>query len=133
MRSIETATTHFTVTDGGILVGRAINLETPRTAQNTVDAFDRLDNLLGGRRLPGLWDPRTVDRFPPQAWRAMISRLEGSLLALAILADDETERAMGSFPATIDALMVPVRVFRDESEAMKWLQQFVDPDSSTGN
>ena len=124
---METETTRFILTDDGIVVGRAVNPHVPRTAQNVSDALDQLEHLIGGEPRPGLWDPRAVDRFPPEAWRAMITRLDGSLVALAILIDERGADAFGAFPDAIDALMMPVRVFRDETEAMTWLRQFADP------
>ena len=127
MKSMETETTRFILTDDGIVVGRAVNQHVPRTAQNVSDALDQLEHLIGSEPRPGLWDPRAVDRFPPEAWRAMITRLDGSLVALAILIDERGADAFGAFPDAIDALMMPVRVFRDETEAMTWLRQFADP------
>ncbi len=128
MKSIETATTLFTLTDDGILIGRAIKPETPRSAESTAAALDQLEFLLEGRRYPGLWDPRTVDRFPAEAWSMMISRLDKSLVALAILIDDTMPGSLGAFPEAISSILMPVQTFQDESEAMNWLRQFANPD-----
>lgn len=127
MKTIETATTHFTLTDDGIVVGRAINPDTPRTSQNTLEALTELERFIGGKPLPGLWDPRVVDRFPAEAWRTMISRLDRSVVALAILVDDRTAAAVGAFSAAMDSLLLPVKLFTDEGEALRWLGQFIDP------
>lgn len=127
MKSMETETTRFTLTDDGILVGRAINPGTVRTAENIADALESLERFLDGQRRPGLWDPRTVRRFSAEAWLAMIGRLGKSLDALAILVDDRISGSIGAFPDAMDSMLMPVRVFQDETEAMDWLRQFLDP------
>ena len=128
MKSIETPTTLFILTDDGILIGRAINPETPRSAETTAAALGQLEVLLEGDRCPGLWDPRTIDRFPAEAWSMMISRLEKSLVALAILIDDTMAGSLGAFPDAIGSILMPVRTFQDEAEAMNWLRQFANLD-----
>ena len=125
VRSVSTDTTHFTLRSDGIVVGRATNPETPRTRENVSAALDELELLLEGEPRPGLWDPRLVKQFPPSAWSVLISRLEQSMMALAILVDVDTEKALGAFPEAIDAFLMPVRVFDDESDAIEWLLQFV--------
>ena len=97
-----------------------------RTAEDVAESFDRLDQLIGGVRRPGLWDPRDISSFPAGAWRMLIARLEKSFVALAILIDESMEPALGAFPAAIDSLLIPVRIFHDEDEATQWLQQFVE-------
>ncbi|MDJ0923864.1 MAG: hypothetical protein QNJ77_04810 [Acidimicrobiia bacterium] len=121
-------TTEFTLRDDGIVLGRAINPDVPRTRENVAQALDELDQLTGGEPRPGLWDPRAVTRFPPHAWSVLVSRLSETFVALAILVNDETEKAMGAFPDAIDAFLIPVRLFRSEAPAISWLQQFIDDD-----
>jgi hypothetical protein len=126
VRSVSTATTKFTFRDDGIVFGIDINPDTERTAQNVSDAMDMLNQLVEGQARPGLWDPRPGTGFPAEAWTTLIRRLPESISALAILADDRVRQGIGGFPAAIDSLLIPVRVFADEAEATEWLLQFVD-------
>lgn len=45
-----TAITEYTIGDDGIVIGREINLDTPRTAQSFTDSFYRLAEILQGKR-----------------------------------------------------------------------------------
>ncbi len=123
---VTTDTVTYTLRDDGIVVGRAVNPDRVRTPQDVASSLDRLDEATGGVRMPGLWDPRSLHHFPAPAWRTLISRLELSLLALAIMTDEQMESALGGFPQAIDSLLIPVRLFRSESEAIEWLAQFVE-------
>ena len=58
--------------------------------------------------------------------RSRGSCLGASLVALAILVDDRVAGALGAFPHAIDSLMMPVKLFRDEAEAMTRLREFLD-------
>lgn len=110
--------------DNGIVVGRDINPETPRTAQNIADSFDRLAALTQGKRLPGLWDARAVPEFSLNLWLVFVTRIEEVAAALAILVNTEAESAFGAFPAAMDSMLIPVRLFREEDKAIDWLGQF---------
>ena len=131
MKHLSTNTVSYTLRDDGIVVGRAVNPEIVRTADDVAESFDRLDELIDGVRRPGLWDPREVQEFPPAAWRMLITRLERSMVALAILTDEKMETALGRFPEAIDALLIPVRLFRDEDSAIEWLARFVEQESES--
>ena len=130
MKSIGTDTVTFTLRDDGIVIGRAINPGVQRNDMNVAEALDRLEGLAQGQSLAGLWDPRAVSHFPPEAWRTLVTRLDRTLVALAILVDESTERAVTGFASAIDALLIPVAIFRQEDEAIAWLTQFGGPQQS---
>ena len=126
MQTFSTAITKYTIRDDGIVVGRDINPETPRTAVNIAESFDRLSVVAQGRRFPGLWDARLAPEFPFSVWQVFVDRISEAVGALAILVDNEADPAFGAFPKVIDSMLIPVRLFQDEDEAIAWLGQFVD-------
>ncbi|MDJ0663138.1 MAG: hypothetical protein QNJ75_01175 [Acidimicrobiia bacterium] len=126
MQTFSTAITEYTIRNDGIVVGRDINPETPRTTANIAESFDRLSAVTQGKRFPGLWDARLVPEFPFSVWQVFVDRIDKVVSALAILVDSEADRAFGAFPKAIDSMLIPVRVFQDEDEAIAWLGQFVD-------
>ncbi len=64
--------------------------------------------------------------LPPGGWYAMIDRVEDLVAAVAILVGEDQEHLPGSFPAVFDAVLVPARIFTEESEPRCWLTQFVE-------
>ena len=126
METFTTAITEYTIRDDGIVVGRDINPDTPRTARSVADSFDRLAEVLQGKRLPGLWDARSVPDFPLSVWQVFVDRIDKVVVALAILVDESGDRSMGKFPEVMDSMLIPVRLFSDEGASIEWLRQFVD-------
>lgn len=126
MKVIETQLSRYTLDDDGIATATPRNSQLPRTIELMTQALDDLEVFLEGTMRPILWDPRTVVPLRPGAWRAIIDRLEKLAIALAIIVDDENETRLGSFPLAIDTLLLPVRLFTDESEARRWLAQFCE-------
>jgi hypothetical protein len=130
MRTFRSAITEYTVRDDGIWVGREINLDVPRTPEIVGASLDRLREETGGQRVPGMWDARHVPEFSPAVWTAFLARIEDVVVALAILTAPGVVESLGAFPAAIDSLILPVRLFESEDEAVAWLQAFVDRDST---
>ena len=127
VRRFTTAITEYTIRDDGIVVGRDINPETPRTAETIAESSDRLADVAQGKLLPGLWDARAVPDFPLSVWQVFVDRIDKAAVALAILVDADMEQAFGVFPAVMDSMLIPVRLFVDEGQAIDWLRQFVVP------
>lgn len=125
MITAESAVTRYALRRDGIVIGRDINPEIERTAAVTHDNMDVLADLIGPGLRPGLWDPRAFDRIHPQGWVVLIERLPEMISALAIVVDDQLEDLLGAFPQYMDALLFPVRKFRDEEEAIIWLTGFL--------
>ena len=128
VETFTTAITEYTIRDDGIVIGRDINPATPRTVQSLTESFDRLADALEGKRPPGLWDARSVPEFPLSVWQVFVNRVDKVIGVLAILVDDRVEDALGAFPAAMDSMLIPVRLFHREDEATQWLLQFVDED-----
>lgn len=131
MKSATAATIQFTLRDDGIVVGLHVNPDLVRTKKNVSAAYDVLEQLVEGKPRPGLWNLQLARAFPAEAWRTAIRRMDKSVSALAIVADETARQAMGAFPAAIDALLIPTRVVDNEAEAIEWLQQFLDRSESS--
>ena len=124
MRFVETEINQLTLRDDGILVVRSINADLPRTAQHVEEMYVALGRLIEGKRCPVLWDPRPTRSIRPDGWVAIIEGLEGLFTAIAIVIDEQAADLLGGYPEAWNSLLMPVRRFRDEDEALSWLQQF---------
>ncbi len=110
--------------DDGVVVGRGLTGDAPRTYNEVMENLEVLRTVTGGKAVPGLWDPGAVPKYEPDALRALIAGLEKSLTALAIVLPSVDGPALGAFPDAINAFLLPVRVFGDEAEALEWLREF---------
>ena len=126
MITAESAVTRYWLRDDGIVIGRDINTDVYRTEAVTKATLDVLAELSGPEKRPALWDPRAFDRMHPEGWLVLIERLPDLINALAILVDDAVLPFLGTFPEHMDSLLFPVRLFRDEEEAIEWLRGFLD-------
>ena len=124
MRTVSTAVTEYTLRDDGIVIGRDRDTDIHRDTAVVTESMDALADLVGGKPAPGLWDPRALTRVYPEGWMVLINRLPDLLSSLAILVNDELESLLGAFPVLMDSMLFPVRLFREESEALEWLSQF---------
>ena len=115
----------FTLRDDGIIEGRAKASDAPRTEPEVSGNLAVMDELLGGRRAPGLWFPGTEPRYEPDALQTLIHGLVERMTAVAIVASDPPP-ALAAFPAAVNALLLPVRIFDGEDEASRWLLQFIE-------
>ena len=126
MITAESAVTRYWLREDGIVIGRDINTDIYRTAAVTNATLDVLAELSGPEKRPALWDPRAFDRIHAEGWLVLVERLPAMVTALAILVDDDVEPLLGTFPQHIDALFFPVRLFREEEQAIEWLRGFLD-------
>ena len=60
-------------------------------------------------------------------WAAAITKFEWPVTAVAMLVGPETSEHADTFPAVIDRLLIPFRVFTAESEALAFLGAYVGP------
>lgn len=125
MKTATTELNELTLRDDGILLVRSINGETHRTADAVERMYDELADLIDNQPCPILWDPRAIRTIRPGGWVAITDRLERLFTALAIVVDDQTVDLLSGYPASWNSLLMPVRQFEDEDEAMRWLAQFV--------
>ena len=126
MRTLRSTVAEYTLYDDGVVVARAIHPEIPRTVDTASKSLDVLEELIEGRPRPILWDIRGAARLQPEAWQALIGRLETVATALAVMADEETPPLLGAFPEAIDSLLMPVGRFDDEEAALVWLRGQLD-------
>ncbi|MFW2338882.1 MAG: STAS/SEC14 domain-containing protein [Acidimicrobiia bacterium] len=124
MRFVETGINQLTLRDDGVLVVRSINSDIPRTAEHVEEMYGALERLIDGRRCPVLWDPRPTRSIRPDGWVAIIERLEALFTAIAVVTDEQAADLLGGYPEAWNALLMPVRRFSDEDEALEWLQRF---------
>ncbi len=122
MKTAETATTRYKLRDDGILTALEINPELQRTEEMVTEALDAAEILTGGEPCPSLWDPRPLIKAYPPGWIQLVNRLEKLVTSLAIVVDGATPGVQGLLPSLTQALLVPVRVFEDEAEALQWLR-----------
>lgn len=129
VRSAETPTTKLTLRDDGVLAARGVNSEIPRTAETVHVVMDALSEIAGDVRRPVLWDIRGSTIGRPESMQVFVGRAAESMSAIALLIDAEASPELSSrieaFSPVVDVLLMPVRVFSEESEASAWLQSFV--------
>ena len=130
MKTVECSITRYTLRDDGIVAAIGTHPEIPRDLTTMTASLDCLAGLIDGTPRPILWDPRAVLRLFPEAWKAIIERIESLAVAVAILADDGTEEMLGPYPGAMNSLLLPVRTFTDEEQAIEWLRKFVDDEAA---
>jgi hypothetical protein len=86
-----------------------------------------MESVVGGKARPVLWDPAGTLPLEPDGWQTIVDRLSDMMSALGIVIDEEEAPLLGAFPESINALLIPVRIFDDEATARGWLLQFVEP------
>ena len=132
MHSVDTPTTKLYLRDDGVLVALGINPEIPRTTETVDLVMDALAEVAGEERRPVLWDVRNLSAGSLDSVGVFVARVEESVAALGLLIDDgagaELLTRIEAFSPIVDALLVPVQLFREEAEAVAWLQEFVGPD-----
>lgn len=124
MRSIETPTTSFSMRSDGVIVGRGKPAGGTRTGPEVAANLAAMDELLEGRKAAGLWFPDPTQGYEAEAMQMLIHGLLERLSAVAIVAPDPPP-ALAAFPSAVNALLLPVQVFRDQAEAEAWLAQYV--------
>ena len=107
----------------GILVSREIRTTEAHTTETAESDFETISAIAGSERRPALWDVRGMARPGPGAWAVLIEQVSDFVFMLAILIDPD-ENNLGSFPSAINSLLIPVRIFTSEDEAIDWLKPF---------
>lgn len=115
----------FTLRNDGIIVGRGHETQAPRTKQEVIANLAAMDELLGGERAPGLWLPGAEPQYEPDALQRLIHGLVDRLSAVALVASDPPP-GLAAFPAAVNALLLPMRIFEHEADAEQWLLEFVE-------
>lgn len=103
-----------------------IGLKRPSLAKIT-EMFRQAGELTadGPRHL--IIDGRAIRIAPPaKAWTLAIYRLGSIATAVAFLFSDMTPTEVWKYQKGIGMMMIPTRVFEEESDAITWLQSFND-------
>ena len=93
------------------------------TRESAMEMFGTVNDLLGGTPKPVLFDARRWPSGDPEMWATIITNLKTTFTAVAMLIDPESPAEMGEYPSIIDRLLVPFRIFTDETEALTFLKQ----------
>ena len=104
---------------GGIVTHRANNER--RTRETVSELFGVMRELLGGVPGPVLFDARESPGTDPEGWQAAITNLESTASKVAMLIDPESSVEVGPYPGVVDRLLIPLKVFVDEAEALAFL------------
>ena len=111
----------FFMRPDGILVAREVETTEAHSAETAQSDFDAISASVGSARPPAMWDVRGMARPSPTAWSVLIERVADLVSAVAVLIDPSDDN-VGHYPATIDSLLLPMRTFTDEDEAIDWLK-----------
>jgi hypothetical protein len=90
----------------------------PSTRESVSETLDAVRSIIGGAPKPVLFDARRWPKGDPEAWIAVIQRMQESFSAVAMLLDANSPGDVGEYPTVIDRLLIPFRVFTDEAEAL---------------
>jgi hypothetical protein len=104
----------------GIIHFEAIGVAS--TAESVTESMAVLGELTGGNPRPILFDSRGWPSGDPASWVRFINSIESVCSAAAVIFDEESKPRMGAFPALLDSLMIPFRLFSDEDEAREFLR-----------
>lgn len=81
--------------------------------------------LTAGGKAPILFDIRRWPTGDPRFWLQFVNTIESVCLAgAAVVASDAVEK-LGAFPASIDSMLMPFRVFSEEEKALAFLRTYL--------
>jgi len=119
-KAIETNTETIWL-DDGIVIAKLTG--EPTTSATVERAFAVYRDLTKGSPRPLLLDARNWPGADAASWETAIRNIQSTLSAIAMLVTPETLLKTGPFPSAINQLMIPVRVFTDEAEALEFLRE----------
>ena len=105
--------------DGIVCIQRK---DLPATRETTLEVFAAVADLTEGVPSPLFFDTRGSSLINPSAWEAVVSRIASTFSAVALVIDPNPERQVTSFLDIINRLLIPVRGFTDEAEAVEFLR-----------
>ena len=99
----------------------------PNTTITFDDAKATLDTLVrlsGGRRLPLLVDATEVVSITREARQCYSKSAQAR--AVALFVTSPLSRIIANFSVSLGRPLIPIKVFDDETEALKWLRGFLE-------
>lgn len=118
---IETANGYLSLAGGILIIRTKANQGTEASFAEALDAIGRLGD---GVPRPALWDVRAWQGATPEAWGYLIPRIARLVSAVAMIVRADRDQRVGPFPAAIDRLLIPFRIFIDEQKALEFLRDF---------
>jgi len=116
--------------EDGIVIHRANNER--RTRESVSELFGVMRGLFDGVPGPVLFDARKSPGTDADGWQAAITNLESTASKVAMLIDPEPSSEVGPYPDVIDRLLIPLKVFTDETEALAFLRADTGPPAQGG-
>ncbi len=124
MSTVASTVLHFTLRSDGIIFADSQAGVEPTSAL-LQEAEEACHQVRGDVRRPALWNIQQLTRPKPEAWLGFIQNAPKNLTAVAVVGDTEQVRLLGAFPSLINDLLLPLRMFDDEAEAVEWLRRYV--------
>jgi len=117
------------ITQGTIWLQDGILIERTKDVHSTIEmvaeTFDVFRDLGGGSRRPFLFDVRNWQGGELKAWNLAIEQTLSTLSAVAVLVDPDSASVAGPFPEAVNRMLIPVRFFTNEEEALAFLRGFL--------
>jgi hypothetical protein len=110
----------------GILMERTKAVRS--TIESVEELFDVIDDLSGDTPRPFLFDIRVWKGGSSEAWKLAVEKTLRHFSAVAVLIDPDSPSVTSLMPKAIGKLLIPVRFFVDENEALEFLRRYVSPD-----
>ena len=93
------------------------------TRDSAKEMFDSVHGLLDGALKPVLFDARNWPSGDSGMWATVVTNLQATFTAVAMLVDPESPAEVGQYPQIIDRLLIPFRIFTDKTEALTFLKR----------
>ena len=117
-QSVDTAATNVTY-DGRLLTISSNGVHSTRASVDETLRVAR--ELVGDTRGPMLFDARRWPGGDAEGWASVIASIGELFSTTAMLVSEEMVDEIGPFPDAIDRLVIPFKIFTDESEAKEFL------------
>lgn len=92
------------------------------TADSSAENMGVVKELTAGGKAPMLFDIRRWSSGDPGFWLQFVNTIESVCRAGAAVVDSDVVEKLGAFPASIDSMLMPFRVFSEEEKALAFLR-----------
>ena len=125
---VETSNGYLSLASGILIIRTKANQGTEASFAEALDVIGRLGE---GVPRPALWDVRAWQGATPDAWGYLIPRIARLVSAVAMIVRADRDQRVGPFPAAIDRLLIPFRIFIDEQKGLEFLRDFTPGPAQT--
>ena len=95
----------------------------PSTPETLTATFEAVKRLTSGTPHPVLADARAGISWEIPTWKTFIEGATTSFTAIAVVVDPAGETDPGAFRTIIEKLIMPFRLFTEESAALEFLKE----------